>query len=374
MKRLLPLLVLVCLATATVYAETVDTTVCDVLANPSSFDGKIVRIKGTVIAGFDEFAIKDSSCGKPVNAIWLSYPEHTKGKAGPAAVIQLQLAKNSPGQAAAGSTTAVTLDKNKDFKQFDSLLSSQYKGGGCLGCIKHTVTATLTGRIDGVKETSIKKDTNGKFVAVEGFGNLNLYPARLVLQSVSDVSSKDIDYGKAPAVRDDSGPQKIDDPVAALRAAAGAFASGSPTAERLQAAANAFPKQGEHNGVTMDFAVGNEVKPEHEGKGNPESPDGLLINCTFDTDRLERDALSKAVTHVGSQIADLREDGQIDPGKSEMHAWEAVIFSVIAMRQKALTLPGGFVAWDASWKPDERNKMVNDALTGFITSWTPFAH
>ena len=39
-------------------AQTVDTAVCDILANPQVFDGKIVRIKDVVIAGFEEFAIK----------------------------------------------------------------------------------------------------------------------------------------------------------------------------------------------------------------------------------------------------------------------------------------------------------------------------
>jgi hypothetical protein len=73
-----------------------DTNACDILANPQSFDGKIVRLKGTVSSGFEEFALKDSSCNQPVNAIWLADPDGTKGKAGPAAFVQLQLAKNNP--------------------------------------------------------------------------------------------------------------------------------------------------------------------------------------------------------------------------------------------------------------------------------------
>jgi hypothetical protein len=51
-------------------AGPVDVNVCDVVKNPASFDGKMVRIKGTVVAGFDEFIIKDASypnCGFPVN-------------------------------------------------------------------------------------------------------------------------------------------------------------------------------------------------------------------------------------------------------------------------------------------------------------------
>src|SRR5208337_4867561 len=105
-------------------AQIMDSTVCDILANPRSFDGKIVRIKGVVIAGFEEFAIKGSGCNQAVNAIWLAYPEGTKGKAGPAAFLRLQLAKNYPAAVTSISRPPVSIDKNKDFKNFDNFLST----------------------------------------------------------------------------------------------------------------------------------------------------------------------------------------------------------------------------------------------------------
>ena len=107
-------------------AGPVDTTVCDVMKKPEAFDGKIVRIKGTVIAGFDEFVIADSTdpnCGYMVNAIWLAYPAGTKGKAGPAAMVVIQPAKNFAGTVTPPTRAEVTLDKSKDFKQFDSLVA-----------------------------------------------------------------------------------------------------------------------------------------------------------------------------------------------------------------------------------------------------------
>ena len=66
-------------------AQMVDATVCDILSNPQSFDGKIVQVKGVAVAGFEEFAIQGTGCTQVVNAIWLAYPEGTRGKAGPAA-------------------------------------------------------------------------------------------------------------------------------------------------------------------------------------------------------------------------------------------------------------------------------------------------
>jgi hypothetical protein len=89
MKWLIPVLLLCCCSSVFLPAQIVDITICEILANPSSFDGKTVRVKGTVSAGFDEFVLKDAACNQPINAIWLAYPEGTKGKAGPAAFVQL---------------------------------------------------------------------------------------------------------------------------------------------------------------------------------------------------------------------------------------------------------------------------------------------
>ena len=199
MKRIfLFIVVMGCLAIpSSLSAQIMDSTVCDILANPQSFDGKIVRIKGVVIAGFEEFAIKGSGCNQMVNAIWLAYPEGTKGKAGPVASLRLQLGKNNPATVADVHRNPITLDKNKDFKNFDTLLSTPAKTNGmCLGCVKFTVTATLVGRLDGAQGTGLTRDSGGTVTGISGFGNLNRYSARLVLQSVSEISSQEIDYAK----------------------------------------------------------------------------------------------------------------------------------------------------------------------------------
>ena len=69
----------------------------------------------------------------------------------------------------------------------------------CLGCTRYEVTATLVGRLDAVADATLKRDAAGKIVGFGGFGNMNAYPARLVLQSVSDVTPKEIDYSKTDA-------------------------------------------------------------------------------------------------------------------------------------------------------------------------------
>src|SRR5579872_3469295 len=109
MKRILTFFFLVgCLAVpGRLSAQIVDSTVCEILAAPQSFDGKFVRVRGTVIAGFEEFAVRGSNCNQAVNAIRLAYPQDTKGKAGPAALVRLRLAKNNPAAVAGNSRAPV---------------------------------------------------------------------------------------------------------------------------------------------------------------------------------------------------------------------------------------------------------------------------
>jgi hypothetical protein len=90
--------------------KTVDATVCDILKDPQSFNGKIVRIKETVSSGFDEFIIKPENCKYHVDSIWLSFPEGTKAKSGPSAMLQLQPARNFNGTVTPVDRAPVTLD------------------------------------------------------------------------------------------------------------------------------------------------------------------------------------------------------------------------------------------------------------------------
>jgi len=360
---------------ASTLAQVTDASACDVLASPQAFDGKLVRIKGTVAAGFDEFVIKDPACKQSINGIWVAYPEGTRGKAGPAAVLQLQLARNNPVSVSAPTRSPVKLDKNKDFKQFDSLLSTPYKSRGmCLGCVRYAVSATLVGRLDGVKDVGIARDKDGKFISVSGFGNLNLYHARLVLQVVSDVSPHEIDYSKAiSAPGEDSSSESGGDPVAAEHAAARAFGQDSELGRQVERAAAAFGKQGEDNGVGIGFAASNEVSKTDGSKGENDSPDGLLFNCTFDMDKLKGDALERAIAHVGTHIADLRDQQTAAANATayalEYRAWQTAVLNAIAFKQKTLTAPGGYLLWNAAWTDSGRSKMVDDAISGFLTNW-----
>jgi len=344
MRILLFILLMGCLAIpSSLSAQVTDSTVCDILANPQSFDGKIVKIKGVVIAGFEEFAIKGSGCNQAINAIWLAYPEGTKGKAGPAAFLRLQLGKNSSATVANVSRAPIMLVRNKDFKEFDNFLSIPVKTNGlCLGCVKFTVSATLVGRLDGAKDTGLIRDSGGKVIGLGGFGNLNRYSARLVLQSVSEISSQEIDYAKG-------GTAPSEDAVSTNRS----FTPGAISADQVRRAADAFGAPGEDNGVSVSFSGANEIPKDDTAKSNANSPDGLIFNATFDGERLKGPALELAMSHVGTHVADIRspqtEISNLIAYGAEFRAWQTSVLSAVAGKVKSLTLPGGYVIYNQSW-------------------------
>ena len=123
---------------------------------------------------------------------------------------------------------------------------------------------------------------------------MNAYPARLVLQSVSDVTPKEIDYSKADAmtkgdaatfagqqcdiVRSDCG--RAED-----RRRPGRHAGGRQARRSWRSSAS-----GEHTGVTCVYGSANEAAAKDEAPGAKDSPDGILYNCTFNQDRLQGDA------------------------------------------------------------------------------------
>lgn len=365
MKSILPLVALMTcwILPSPLSAQVVDTSVCDILANPQSFDGKIVRIKGVVIAGFEEFAIKGSGCDRTLNSIWLDYPAGTKGKAGPAAFLRLQLGKNNPAETLDVNRPPITLDKNKDFKSFDTFLSTPAKTNGmCLGCVKFTVTATLVGRLDGTKDTGLIRDSKGKVIGLGGFGNLNRYNARLVLQSVSDVSSQEIDYVKGGAPVPDN-----------TASTSRAFTPGAGTPDMVKRGAAAFGAQGEDNGVNVGFGGANEIPKDDTAKSGSSSPDGLIFDVVFDSDRLKGDALQIAISHLGTHIADIRspqnEIANLIFYGTEFRALQTTILSAIGAKVKNLELPGGYTIYSQSWSNSELSKNAYDGITGFLANW-----
>jgi hypothetical protein len=363
------------------HAQVTDVNVCDVVKNPAPFDGKMVRITGTVVAGFDQFMIedaKDPNCGYQVDGIWLSYPAGAKGKAGPAAMLVIQPAKNFAGKYTEPVRKPVTLQKDKEFKQFDSLLAQTHQKGAdmCLGCTRYAVTATLVGRLDTVADATLKHDAAGKIVGFGGFGNMNAYPARLVLESVSDVTPKEIDFSKNDeATKGDEPPQAgsndISSTIAMMQKGAQGLAA-SPAKDEMVKALDVYGKAGEHSDVEFSNSVNNEAGGKEEGQSSKDSPDGVLFNCMFNTDHLQGIALSRAVVHMAEHVSDLSNSQSgyenAPPYILEYNAWVLTTITAVSGGQKFLTLPGGYLVWDMNWPAADRNDKMEATLKDFLAN------
>ena len=348
---------------AAAWGQVTDVTVCDVVNHPKKYDGQLVRMKGVVQSDFDELIVHGDTCD---SSLWLSYPAGTKAKSGPAAVVTMRLAANSAASTAA-ARPAVALEKNADFTAFDTLLSAKVKLPGiCLGCVKNDVQVTLVGRVDGSDDTGLTRDAAGKVTSLNGFGNLNAWPARLVLQSVSGSTAQEIDYSKIPKVKDDSQGSSDKDYAGLERKAEAAFPKGSDATVAIDRAMAAYGGPGVDNGVTIAFGATAEV-PE-EGKSGKSSPDGLLFLVRFDMDKLKGDALSRAAAHEGSELASERETPVPSFATAEEKAWQAALLVTIGERGKSMTLPGGYLMWDDEWPAADKTQKATDALNAYVTT------
>jgi hypothetical protein len=270
----------------------------------------------------------------------------------------MQPARNFAGMITPINRNPIKLENNKDFKQFDSLLSVPHKGGEtCLGCMRYEVAATLVGRLDGVDPT-LRRDSAKKIVEIRGFGNLNLYSARLVLQSVSDVSPQEIDFSK-PSTDGNANPALSTPDV-----------PGQSPGDQVARATAAFGKEGEDNGVSVGFGGLSEADPNLERKSDHDSPDGVLWNCSFDSAQLKGTSMALAIAHMGDHIANLR-NFQPNAAASSLYtleysAWTTTALTAAATHQKDLMLPGGYPLLPLDRKSPTKNVLadflINDAL------------
>jgi hypothetical protein len=147
-----------------VSSEPIATSVCEVLRTPSAFNGKIVRLSGTVTVAFEYLALSQDTC----RAIWLDLPDVNSVQPKP----------------------SFHLLRDENFARFEKLLAT-----------KKTADVVLLGRLDGVDEiqkgTTVQRqgkldDGSGSAVVSftsNGFGHLGQYKTRLVLERVLSVES-----------------------------------------------------------------------------------------------------------------------------------------------------------------------------------------
>jgi hypothetical protein len=149
--------------------EVIETTICAITKNPSYFDGKVVRVKAKLISGFEVYAIEE-----PQGQCSISLSNSDGGATASVSLGAMTLNINRP---------EVILKKDSEFKKFQRLQNAEMyprkQGESCMDCHRYEISAMMTGRIDYAGEGN-------------GFGHMNMFAARLVLASVSDVIGHDI--------------------------------------------------------------------------------------------------------------------------------------------------------------------------------------
>lgn len=103
------------------------TTICEVIANPVSFDGKMIELRADVLGGLESNALYDKNCG-------------SKKKSAPSILL-------------VESTDVTWKNRPKEYKKFWRLVGAYREPKGRRHSIvpdKYTVTATVTGHFDAV--------------------------------------------------------------------------------------------------------------------------------------------------------------------------------------------------------------------------------
>jgi hypothetical protein len=152
-------------------AQTIATNVCAIGRDPAAFDGKIVRLRATIVSGFEASGIRDPEDDRACT-IWLTY-----SGGGPVASTSLVRATTTV------QRPPIKLKKDRHFRRFQNLLHAEMhprdRGNFCISCARYEVTATLTGRVDYAGQGL-------------GFGHLNAYRVQFVLASVRNVAAADL--------------------------------------------------------------------------------------------------------------------------------------------------------------------------------------
>jgi len=174
-------------------AEPVETTVCKIFDDPSAHNNKLVKVRGYVKVSFEYSVLMDEHC--PEKQIWFAFGDGS---------VPPQVLAYVNGRGSAPSSLTVTLVKDKEYAELTRYLELSAKGAACADgppppeslpdCTTYRVTATFTGRVDGVsKELHAAHVRRSPFYHPEGkgFGHMGLFDAQIAVRNVENVVAVD---------------------------------------------------------------------------------------------------------------------------------------------------------------------------------------
>lgn len=179
----------------------INTSVCRIANDPSAYNNKLVRVRGYVAGNFEYSVLVDEQC--PDNGIWFAFAD---GSGPPWLAINIKGKGIPGGKDSEGRTTkpiSLRLIKDSNFEQLERYWAISAKGKACAegpppefppDCTTYRVTATFTGRVDGVSKeihaAHLRRRSQDP-VDWRGFGQMGMYDAQIVVQSVENVIAQD---------------------------------------------------------------------------------------------------------------------------------------------------------------------------------------
>jgi hypothetical protein len=179
-------------------SEPVATTICEVLADPSAFNNKLVQVRGYVTISFEYSLLHSEECS---GEIWFALGDGS----GPPGLAVTVNGRGTPGETSTHGVHSppipIRLIRDANFEKFENYLTESAKvqpGKPCgPDCHLYQVTATFTGRIDGVSKdvhAAHLKRLPSQSSDSKGFGQMGLFDAQLVVQAVKDVEAVDLTH------------------------------------------------------------------------------------------------------------------------------------------------------------------------------------
>lgn len=153
-----------------------EVSICDLVRNPSPYDGQRIRVHGEANRDFEDFSLQVTSCGAQARRVWLQYGDQKTDAGAEVGHRFIQ---------------AAALIKNGDYDQFaqkirlQRLLLPDLRPCSGPPCHYYRVTAAFTGRFFAGAEPG-RASGQKTFV---GFGHADCCHL-LVVEQVSDVASE----------------------------------------------------------------------------------------------------------------------------------------------------------------------------------------
>lgn len=180
--------------------KALETTVCQIMRDPSSFNNKLVKLRGYVSVSFEYSMLRAEGCDE---VLWFALADGS----GPPGLVATVNGAGRPGSKDSKGTPikpiSIKLLRDLNFDKFEHYMSIQAEAKPCFNplsepspvdCDVERVTATFTGRIDSVSKqihaAHLKRPANASPDS-RGFGQMGVFDAQFVLQSVADVSAVD---------------------------------------------------------------------------------------------------------------------------------------------------------------------------------------